>query len=120
MGSVMGFSREAEGEPSISWTGDTVLYSPVENTIRETKPDIIVTHSCGARWDGDLIVMDAAETIAVCETAPDAIVIATRMEPLDHATISRYDLRDAEDEKGITPSRLLIPANGENLALGGR
>ena len=120
MGSVMGFSREAEGEPSIYWTGDTVLYSPVENTIRETMPDIIVTHSCGARWDGDLIVMDAAETIAVGETAPDAIVIATRMEALDHATISRYDLRDAEDEKGITPSRLLIPADGENLALGGR
>ena len=77
MGSVMGFSREAEGEPSIYWTGDTVLYSPVENTIRETMPDIIVTHSCGARWDGDLIVMDAAETIAVCETAPDAIAFSS-------------------------------------------
>ena len=118
MGSVMGFSLEAEGEPSIYWAGDTVLYPPVAAVIRDTKPDIIITHSCGARWDGDLIVMDALETVAVCEAAPDAIVIATHMESLDHATISRQDLRHAAEERGIAPSRLLIPADGETVVLG--
>lgn len=117
MGPVMGFSLEAAGEPSLYWAGDTVLYPPVAAVISDTKPDIIVTHSCGARWDGDLIVMDAQETVAVCEAAPDAIVIATHMEALDHATISRQDLRQAADERGITPSRLLIPADGETVVL---
>jgi L-ascorbate metabolism protein UlaG (beta-lactamase superfamily) len=93
MGSVMGFSLEARGEPSIYWAGDTVLYPPVADVIHKTKPDIIITHSCGARWDGDLIVMDAEETIAVCETSSTSVVIATHMEALDHATISRQDLR---------------------------
>jgi L-ascorbate metabolism protein UlaG (beta-lactamase superfamily) len=114
----MGFSLEAAGEPSIYWAGDTVLYPPVAEVIRDTNPDIIVTHSCGARWDGDLIVMDAAETVAVCESAPGATVIATHMEALDHATISRSDLRQAAAAKGISPSRLLIPADGETLVLG--
>ncbi len=118
MGSVMGFSLEAAGEPSIYWAGDTVLYPPVAEVIRDTNPDIIITHSCGARWDGDLIVMDAAETVAVCEAAPGATVIATHMEALDHATISRSDLRQAAEAKGISPSRLLIPADGETLVLG--
>lgn len=118
MGSVMGFSLEAADEPSIYWAGDTVLYPPVAGTIRETKPDIIITHSCGARWDGDLIVMDALETVAVCAAAPDAIVIATHMEALDHATITRQDLCQAAEEKGIAPSRLLIPADGETVVLG--
>lgn len=118
MGSVMGVSLEAAGEPSIYWAGDTVLYPPVVEVIRDTPPDIIVTHSCGARWDGDLIVMDAAETVAVCESAPDATVIATHMEALDHATISRADLRRVAEIKGISPSRLLIPADGETLVLG--
>jgi L-ascorbate metabolism protein UlaG (beta-lactamase superfamily) len=116
MGSVMGFSLEAEGEPSVYWAGDTVLYAPVAQTIAATRPEIVVTHSCGARWDGDLIVMDAAQTIAVCEAAPTAVIVATHMEALDHATVSRQDLRRAGDEKGIPASRLVIPADGETLS----
>ena len=69
MGPVMGFTLAAQGEPSLYWTGDTVLYPPVAKTIAETSPDIVVTHSCGAKWDGDLIVMDAEQTIATCELA---------------------------------------------------
>lgn len=33
MGPVIGFSIELEGEPSLYWAGDTVLYPPVEETI---------------------------------------------------------------------------------------
>ncbi|WP_438752324.1 MBL fold metallo-hydrolase [Pararhizobium sp. O133] len=118
MGSVMGVSIEAQGEPSIYWAGDTVLYPPVAETIRRTGPDIIITHSCGARWDGDLIVMDAEETVAVCEAStPAAIVIATHMEALDHATVTRQDLRQAADAHGVSTEKLLIPAGGDVLVL---
>lgn len=117
MGPVMGFSLEGEGEPSVYWAGDTVLYPPVEKAIRDTQPDVIVTHSCGAKWDGDLIVMDAAETVAVCELAADAVVVAVHMEALDHATVSRADLRAAADDRGISATQLRIPADGETLSL---
>lgn len=117
MGSVMGFTLEAESEPSIYWAGDTVLYPPVAGVIAETRPDIVITHSCGARWDGDLIVMDAQETVAVCETSGDAVVVATHMEALDHATISRQDLRAAAEARGISAAKLLIPADGDVLVL---
>jgi L-ascorbate metabolism protein UlaG (beta-lactamase superfamily) len=117
MGPVMGFTLEAEGEPRIYWAGDTVFYPPVVKTIEETKPDIIVTHSCGAKWDGDLIVMDAEQTIATVELAPLARVIAAHMEALDHATTTRADLRKAADERRISPARLLIPDDGQTLEL---
>ncbi|MHC2456718.1 L-ascorbate metabolism protein UlaG (beta-lactamase superfamily) [Rhizobium leguminosarum] len=117
MGSVMGFSLEAAGEPSIYWAGDTVLYPPVTDVIRATSPDILITHSCGALWNGDLIVMNAEETIAVCEIAASSLVIATHMEALDHATIGREGLRRAAEARGIPASRLLIPADGEVLVL---
>jgi hypothetical protein len=94
-----------------------VLYPPVVETIKETSPDIIVTHSCGAKWDGDLIVMDAEQTIATCELAKDACIVAVHMEALDHATVSRADLRRAADVAKISARRLLIPADGETLAL---
>ncbi|WP_075292036.1 MBL fold metallo-hydrolase [Pararhizobium arenae] len=117
MGSVMGFTLEGECEPNVYWAGDTVLYPPVEKTIRETTPQVIITHSCGAKWDGDLIVMDAAETVAVCELAGQSTVVAVHMEALDHATVSRADLRAAADAKGISADQLRIPDDGEVLSL---
>lgn len=119
MGSVMGFTLEAEGEPSVYWAGDTVFYPPVASVLTETRPDIIITHSCGARWDGDLILMDAEQTVALCETSDDAVVVATHMEALDHATISRQDLRAAAEARGVSTAKLLIPADGDVLVLNG-
>ncbi|WP_377296641.1 MBL fold metallo-hydrolase [Rhizobium sp. SGZ-381] len=119
MGSVMGLSLKAPGEPQIYWVGDTVLYPPVLDQVAMTLPDVIVTHSCGAVWDSDLIVMDAAQTVELCKATPFATVIATHMEALDHATTSRADLRAAADAAGISALRLLIPEDGEKISLGG-
>lgn len=116
-GLVIGFMLEADGEPTVYWAGDTVLYPPVAETIREFSPDIIVTHSCGARWDGDLIVMDDKQTLEVSRLAPQATIVATHMEALDHATVTSQDLRQTAEASGLDPSRLLIPADGETLNL---
>jgi L-ascorbate metabolism protein UlaG (beta-lactamase superfamily) len=117
MGPVIGFTLEAEGEPSVYWTGDTVLYPPMLETIKAFEPDVIVTHSCGAMWDDTLIVMDGEQTVATAEVAPGATVIATHMEALDHATVSRDALRTHAASHGLSPGRLLVPADGELLTL---
>jgi L-ascorbate metabolism protein UlaG (beta-lactamase superfamily) len=117
MGSVMGFTITAAGEPSLYWAGDTVLYRGMEATITETRPEIIVIHPCGARWEGDLITMDAAEAIATCKLAPSALVIATHMEALDHATVTRDELRRYALEQCVMPRQFLVPQDGEVLAL---
>ena len=71
MGAVSGFVFQAAGEPTLYWAGDTVWCEAVRETIARFAPQVIVTHSCGAVWgEGDLIVMDAAQTIAVCQAAP--------------------------------------------------
>jgi L-ascorbate metabolism protein UlaG (beta-lactamase superfamily) len=117
MGQVSGFVFQAKNEPTVYWAGDTIWYKEVERTIEEVQPDIIITHSSGAKWgDGVLIVMDAAQTIAVCRAAPDSIVIATHMEALDHGTVSRADLSASAEAAGIPGQRLLIPDDGEELA----
>ncbi|MFH0298980.1 MBL fold metallo-hydrolase [Bradyrhizobium sp. 31Argb] len=117
MGSVMGFTMTAKDEPSLYWAGDTVLYPAVEATIVESRPEIIAIHPCGAKWDGDLITMDAAEAVATCRLAPDAVVIATHMEALDHATVSRDDLLKYARNEGIGPQQLLVPQDGDQLTL---
>lgn len=61
------------------------------------------------------IVMDAPQTVAVCRAAPKSIVIATHMDSLDHATVSRAALRRYANEQGIQQKQLLIPADGDQL-----
>ncbi|PSH63235.1 MBL fold metallo-hydrolase [Phyllobacterium sophorae] len=118
MGQVMGFTIEADGEPSIYWAGDTILYPPVTQTIEAVSPDIIVTHSCGAKWDDILIVMDAEQTVEVCRIAPEKTkIIATHMEALDHATVTRNDLQTYANTLKIAKHRLIIPHDGETLHL---
>jgi hypothetical protein len=80
--------------------------------------NVVVTHSCGAVWrDMGLIVMDAAQTVEVCQLVPEATVVAVHLEALDHATVSRDMLRAAAEKAGIPLSRLRIPADGEALVL---
>ena len=124
MGKVSGFVLQAANEPTIYWAGDTLLCSEVEQAIKRFKPDVIVTHSCGAKWPDDhnkrqLIVMDAQQTIAVCQAAPDSTVIAAHMEALDHATVSREELRAKAAEAGISTTQLRIPADGESIEISG-
>lgn len=116
MGQASGFVIQAENEPTLYWAGDTIWYQSVEDTIAQIQPDIILTHSCGAVWGNNiLIVMDAAQTIEVCRAAPDAVVVAIHMEALDHATVSRSDLRAFANKEDIKPSQLLIPDDGETI-----
>ncbi len=116
MGEASGFVLQAETEPTVYWAGDTVWCEAVAEVIERTRPDIIITHSCGAVWgEGVLIVMDAAQTVAVCRAAPWSKVVATHMDALDHATVSRDELRDYATVQAVPPGQLLIPGDGETL-----
>lgn len=118
MGSVMGFILQAENEPTVYCAGDTILIDAVKDSIESYKPQVIVTHSAGAEFEENSpIIMDASQTIEVCQLAPDAQVIAVHMDTLDHATVSRNNLRDAANDANISEQHLLIPADGESLTL---
>lgn len=116
MGRAAGFVFQAERELTVYWAGDTIWNEAGADVVVRMRPQIIITHSCGAVWGEQvLIVMDAAQTVAVCRAAPASIVVATHMDSLDHATISRAALRQYAEAQGIGDDRLRIPADGETL-----
>ncbi len=118
MGSVIGFVLRAADEPTIYWAGDTVLTDEVAATIAQQNPDVIIAHAGGAVWGQDeLIIMDAAQTVEICRSAPWATVIATHMEALDHCLTSRAQLRATAQAAGIPEGRLRIPADGEIIEI---
>jgi L-ascorbate metabolism protein UlaG (beta-lactamase superfamily) len=119
MGLASGFVISAEGEPTILWVGDSLLTEAIRTEITRSQPYVIITHSCGAVWGKDrvLILTDDAQTIEVCRLAPYARVVAVHMEALDHATVSRAGLREYAREQAIEDDRLLILQDGETIIL---
>ena len=118
MGSVSGFVFDSEDEPTVYWAGDTIMFEGVRQVLREKRPNIIITHSGGARFPGsEPIIMDDEQTIALCKDVPYAIVIAVHMEALDHCSVSRVQLRELAEQYGIGNDRLLIPSDGETICL---
>ena len=117
MGPGSGWVLMAAEEPTLYWTGDTVWCDDVQKTIDVFHPDVIVVHAGGAMWNGELIIMDEAQVVRVCEAAPWATVIAVHLEATNHGTVTRASLRAAAEAAGIDEERLRIPADGEALVI---
>ncbi len=118
MGKVSGYILQAANEPVVYWAGDTIYCNEVKQVISEYNPDYIITHSCGATLDNSgPIIMDAKQTIDVCKNSNDSIIIAVHMEALDHATVTRKDLRKLANKEGILEENLLIPNDGDILLI---
>jgi hypothetical protein len=114
MGNASGFVLQADNEPTIYWTGDTILCDAVLEAIHQFHPKIIVVHSCGAVWgNGIPIVMDVNQTLKLCQAASKSIIVATHMDSLDHALVTRDILRKYAKANGILQEQLLIPEDME-------
>lgn len=116
MGEVSGFLISAPPEPTLYWAGDTILCPEVEAVLAEERPDIVVIHGCGALWNGKgPLVMDATMVMETLRQAGDATVIVTHLDAVDHATVSRADIRAMAANQAFATKRLLIPEDGDRL-----
>ena len=108
---------QAPGEPTFYLAGDTVWFPGVEATLRAFDPDVVALNACCARLtQGGPIIMGADDVWQVAQAAPRATLVATHMEAVSHATLTRRALRAFAEDNGFA-GRLRIPADGETLAL---
>ena len=95
--------------------GDTVYYKGVERALEQYQPDMVVLNACGAELMGlGRLIMGAEDVLKVCEAAPDAAIIASHMDAVNHATVSRTGLSDFLRKHG-KDGRVSIPEDGECL-----
>lgn len=86
----------------------------VAETIAMYHPDVIVTNNCAAMLvDNGRLIMDDNDLEKVCATAPEAVIIASHMDNVPHATLTRKTLDEKLKEKGIR-ERVRIPEDGES------
>lgn len=115
LGFVSGFVLKAKNYPTVYIIGDCIWTKEIEQTIKQYNPDIIITNSGGAVFMGEhQILMDAFETIEVAKAAPQAKLIATHMESLDHCKTTRPLMHAKAKEAGV---EVLVPKDGEVIVL---
>jgi L-ascorbate metabolism protein UlaG (beta-lactamase superfamily) len=118
MGEVFGFVLRITDEPVVYWVGDSIWCPQVHTVLADVRPDWTVVHACGAHWQGvQPLVMDAAHVEILLREAPFSRVIATHMDSVDHATVSRKDLMQHLARSPELAARLSVPDDGQTMKL---
>ncbi len=114
-GPTMGLVLEAEGEKTLYIAGDTVWFEGVADTLAQRKPGVVLLNACAAELKGfGRLIMDDADVAKVYEAAPNAVIIASHLDVVPHATITRESMRERLAKRGIL-DKILIPNDGETL-----
>ena len=104
-------------EKTLYIAGDTVWYEGVAKAISTYHPEVIVLNAALAAFpDETPILMGTDGLYEVVKVAPGATVIASHLDAVNHARVSRNDLKQFVKEKQIS-SKVLIPTDGEELSL---
>lgn len=116
MGPGSGFVFVSLGEKTVYLAGDTVYYEGVRATIDRFHPDVVIVNACDARGRIGRLIMNAEDVKKTCDCKPDNIVIASHMDTVTHAHLSREQLR--KELAGTQYARqVLIPEDGERIEI---
>ncbi|MBJ6800955.1 MBL fold metallo-hydrolase [Geomonas propionica] len=117
LGEVCGVVLRHPDEKTLYLAGDTIWNQQVAETLQKYAPEVIVVNCGDAQIIGcGSIIMGKRDVMEVCQTMPDATVIASHMEAMNHAMLSRKELRDFLNENGMM-RRVLVPEDGEPCEL---
>lgn len=119
MGNVMGIVFEHPDEKTVYLAGDTVWYDKVQENIDTYKPEVILLNGGENQFTeggptGPLI-MGKEDVYKVYKAAPEADIIVSHMEAVNHWGLSRKELKNFINEKGIE-SNVLVPDDGESYS----
>ncbi len=113
-GEVCGVVFKHANEKTLYVAGDTVWYEAVQDIIKTHKPEIIVVNGGDNQFlQGGSLVMGKNDIYEVYKAAPNANIISVHMEAVNHWTLSREELKEFINEKGI-PSNVLVPDDGDS------
>ncbi|KOS64378.1 MBL fold metallo-hydrolase [Lysinibacillus agricola] len=112
-GQVCGVVFNHPNEKRLYIAGDTVWYDGVQEVLEKNQPEIIIVNGGDNQFlEGGSLIMGKDDIYEVYKAAPNAKIIVSHMEAVNHWTLSREDLRSFINEKGIT-AHVFVPEDGE-------
>lgn len=114
-GDACGVVLKAPGEKTLYLAGDTLWYDGIKTNLDVYRPDIVVLNAANAQmYDGAPILMGQDGLLEVANAAPNALIVASHLDAVNHTRVSRDDLRRLSKENNLE-KRLFIPLDGEAL-----
>ena len=115
LGKVSGVVFQRPGYKRVYVAGDTVWNPHVESALQRHQPDVVVLNAGYARVVGfeGSIIMGKEDVERAYRFAPQATVIASHLEAVNHGMLTRKELRAFIAEKGLDPERARVPEDGE-------
>jgi L-ascorbate metabolism protein UlaG (beta-lactamase superfamily) len=116
LGKAMGIVFQAPGSKTVYLVGDTIWRGDVEQSLAKFNPDVIILNAGEARLIGftGAIIMSKDDVLRAYQAAPNAAIVTTHMDGINHMTLSREALREFVQQNGIQ-DRVRVPADGETL-----
>lgn len=117
LGEVCGVVFRHPNEKVLYLAGDTVWNAFVKDSIETYQPEVLILNSGDAQVPGlGSIIMGKNDVYEVHKAAPKAVLIASHMEAVNHATLTRAELQEFVFEKGIM-NYVRIPQDGETYII---
>lgn len=116
LGDAMGVVFQAPGQETLYLVGDTIWRDEVDMALEEYDPEIIVLNAGYAvmsDYDG-AIIMGKKDVLRAAQAAPEATLVATHMDAINHMALTRDELREYVQENSIA-DRVEIPEDGATV-----
>lgn len=114
LGEVCGVVFSHPEEKTIYLAGDTIWNEDVAAVLSAHAPEIAILNAGYAMVQGvdGSIIMGTEDVLRVHQAAPEALLIASHMEAINHCVLTRAELRGFAAEEGFS-DKLLTPGDGE-------
>lgn len=118
LGEVCGVVFRHPEEKTIYLAGDTIWNDDVAAALGTHAPDVAILNTGYAMVQGidGGIIMGTEDVLRVHQAAPDALLIASHMEAINHCVLTRAELRAFAADHGFDPM-LRTPGDGEAIAI---
>ena len=116
LGKTMGLVFQKPNYKTVYVAGDTIWDKAVENALTRYKPDAVILNTGYAKlttFVDDSIIMGKDDVYRAYQFSPNAQIINVHMDTVNHATLTKAELRRFIEEKHLDKQRVLVPDDGQ-------
>lgn len=115
LGKTMGLVFEKSNYKTVYVAGDTIWNKEVEEVLTRYQPDAVILNTGYAKLTSfdDGIIMGKEDVYRAYQFAPKAQIVSVHMDTVNHATLTKAELRRFIEEKHLDKQRALVPNDGQ-------
>jgi L-ascorbate metabolism protein UlaG (beta-lactamase superfamily) len=116
LGKTMGIIFQKPNYKTVYVAGDTIWNKEVESALTHYKPDAVILNAGYAKlttFVDDSIIMGKDDVYRAYKFSPNAQIVSVHMDTVNHATLTKAELRRFIEEKRLDKQRALVPNDGQ-------